>query len=446
MMPSDEAVIEICENERAWIGGGFTSKGLLPNDRGHYSTVDGSLSFQTIDEAAASLLTRGWSLVPHGTFEACSDWQYARDFSRSATANCQPVRSKAFHWVRFRRLSCSVQLAAHFFDPNITSSVSECDHADSVAVQELSASLVDVLTYLTIVQSPNSSYLEDAIALPAKKRVLSAISITDTLQRFSGASSRLKSLHKVLEELATSERSMAKHFLSKVAFFANRTSEPVWSTRRGQVVERYWTERDELAGWIVRSLDPDYQLHCGVAGCGANCEYAWKSCPNPGCSFVVSQKHLPQHDEVCQYKVIMCECGTPIPKHHVQHHEAVECALRDTGCPFSEIGCPRIMQARHLQQHLKEAVDAHLLLAMQRIIEIQGVVRQLNTKLHAVEEENASLKNELDRIAKRSSSEFKALEKKLVDAATKLHSLETTSQNEFRNMRTKEKQRSKDKR
>jgi signal transduction histidine kinase len=104
------------------------------------------------------------------------------------------------------------------------------------------------------------------------------------------------------------------------------------------------------------------------------------------------------------------------------------------------------MQARHLQQHLKEAVDAHLLLAMQRIIEIQGVVRQLNTKLHAVEEENASLKNELDRIAKRSSSEFKALEKKLVDAATKLHSLETTSQNEFRNMRTKEKQRSKDKR
>jgi TRAF-type zinc finger len=444
MMASVEAVIEICENERAWIGGGFTTKGLLPNDRGRYSTVDGSLSFHTIDEATVSLLTRGWSVVlPHSTFEVCSDWQYARDFSRSAIANCQPVRSKAFHWVRFRRLSCPVQRAAQFFDPQLTTVVSECDHADSVAVHELSATLVDVLTYLTIVQSPNAIYLDDAMALPVKKRILSVINITDALKRLSSASSRLKSLDKALEELAISERSMAKYLLSKVGFYANRTSEPIWSTRRGQVVERYWTERDELAGWIVRGLDPEYELHCGVPSCGANCEYAWKPCPNLGCSVLISQKHLPQHDEICQYKVILCECGTSVPKHHLQHHEAVECALRDTSCPFAEIGCTRIMQARQTPQHLTEAADAHLLLAMQRILEIQGVVRQLNSKLITVEEENARMKHELDLVGKRSSSDRKELDRKIGDVAKKVSSLETTSQKEFRNMRKREQERSK---
>ena len=55
-----EKRIEIYENERMWIGRGFSQAGLLPTDRvGPYSTRDGSLSWKTLDEAIeASLLRR----------------------------------------------------------------------------------------------------------------------------------------------------------------------------------------------------------------------------------------------------------------------------------------------------------------------------------------------------------------------------------------------------
>ena len=48
------------ENERRWIGGGFSKKGLLPTERGPFSTNDGSLSFKTIEEASKVLLGKGW--------------------------------------------------------------------------------------------------------------------------------------------------------------------------------------------------------------------------------------------------------------------------------------------------------------------------------------------------------------------------------------------------
>ena len=52
-----ERTIEIYENERMWIGRGFSQAGLLPTDRvGPYSTRDGSLSWKTLDEAIEALL------------------------------------------------------------------------------------------------------------------------------------------------------------------------------------------------------------------------------------------------------------------------------------------------------------------------------------------------------------------------------------------------------
>ena len=52
-----ERQIEIWENQRLWIGKGFSSKGLFPTERGPYSTKDGSLSWKTLDEASAALLS-----------------------------------------------------------------------------------------------------------------------------------------------------------------------------------------------------------------------------------------------------------------------------------------------------------------------------------------------------------------------------------------------------
>jgi len=52
-----ERPIEIYENERLWIGRGFSKAGLLPTERGPYSTQDGSLSWKTMREASFALLT-----------------------------------------------------------------------------------------------------------------------------------------------------------------------------------------------------------------------------------------------------------------------------------------------------------------------------------------------------------------------------------------------------
>jgi hypothetical protein len=48
--------IFIYENERLWIGRGFSRAGLLPGERGPYSTEDGSLSWKTPREACLALL------------------------------------------------------------------------------------------------------------------------------------------------------------------------------------------------------------------------------------------------------------------------------------------------------------------------------------------------------------------------------------------------------
>ena len=48
--------IEIYENERLWVGRGFSKKGLLPTERGPYSSYDGTLNWKSIRDASLFLL------------------------------------------------------------------------------------------------------------------------------------------------------------------------------------------------------------------------------------------------------------------------------------------------------------------------------------------------------------------------------------------------------
>jgi hypothetical protein len=52
--------IELYENERYIVGVGFSNKGLLITDRNRYSIKDGTISFNTIEEAEKSLISHGW--------------------------------------------------------------------------------------------------------------------------------------------------------------------------------------------------------------------------------------------------------------------------------------------------------------------------------------------------------------------------------------------------
>ena len=51
-----ERTIYIYENERLWVGRGYTKKGLLPTERGPYSSSDGTISRKTIEDASIALL------------------------------------------------------------------------------------------------------------------------------------------------------------------------------------------------------------------------------------------------------------------------------------------------------------------------------------------------------------------------------------------------------
>ena len=99
-----DTIVEIDENQRYWVGGGFGTRGLLPNDRGAFSTTDGSMVWKSPAEASEDLvlLGRGWK-YEKDEFKAARQWMYATDFRPESVKNARPNRGM-MHWVRFRRL------------------------------------------------------------------------------------------------------------------------------------------------------------------------------------------------------------------------------------------------------------------------------------------------------------------------------------------------------
>ena len=99
-----ETIVEINENERYWVGGGFGRRGLLPNDRGPFTTPDGSMFWKSSAEASEDLvlLGRGWN-YKEAEFVQATEWMYAVDFRPGSIKNAKPNRG-ILHMVRFRRL------------------------------------------------------------------------------------------------------------------------------------------------------------------------------------------------------------------------------------------------------------------------------------------------------------------------------------------------------
>lgn len=439
MMSSAEASVEIYENERAWIGGGFGKKGLLPNDRGRFSSVDGSIAWKTIEEAQVALLEKGWSYLEDDSFtleEGSPEWWYARDFTHGAMANAKNNRNAALHWVRFRRLVRKKLFDADQFVPKEIYSL--CDHCDSEATTALSQKILDVLAYITLVQSP--SVLTDAVALPTKAKIL--VLLDYRLYTQSRLDARLDALHKALENLADEERNQTKHIFSNVGEFYQRHLDPAWQERCKDVTTRFLTrvERDVISGLLVRALDPDFQLHCNKVNCGDSCEFARVPCPNEGCPTVLSKIYLPVHDDKCPYKKMSCSCGDEFQRQQNEHHLAEICPLRELKCPFEKIGCAKVLQAKDVPDHVAEETSAHLLLALNRMMEFQTVVRGMNGKIQQLEEENTRLKQMLDEFRVGAAKETLAVDKKVVAMGKKLNTLEHSSRKEFKKIHDTERQ------
>lgn len=449
-VPSQQ--VFIYENERAWIGGGFSKKGLMPNDPRPFSTKDGSLSWKTLEEASAALLGKGWEyeeteFTPQSTAEDGGDdegWLYSTNNFNAAFEN---VSRGMTHYVRRRALSRQKLFHPERFLPHDV--YSKCDCCDSNAIDALSSKILEALSFATLLQQNNQ--LTDAVALTLKEKVIETLGIQRPLIEFSGSdcAARLDVLHKELDFFGEREQTA----LSKVSQVLHQQilNEAITSLdfRSGEVSARYFgkEERDAFAGLALRHLDPEYGLHCDKELCGEECQYHRVTCPNQGCDKSVSRVHLDAHDERCGHKIVPCpkECGDEFPRNRTEVHLADACNLRDAECPFATLGCTSVVPAKDAEKHVVEASNSHLLLTMNRMMEYQDVFRKMNARIGQLEKENAHLKQEVKGIGstlewskkKHASTDrdMKSVSNKVGGLSKKLGSHESHCKSEFKQVK-----------
>ena len=440
-----EAIVEVDENERRWIAKGFGKGGLLPNDRGSFTTSDGSLSWASLKEASEDLLLlgRGWNYLPEdftttNKEEPDQCWMYATDFRAESVNHAKPNRG-VLHWVRFRRLNrVKVFNPEEFVQNDI---YDKCDHCDSTATDTLSKQMVDVLTYCTLLH--NTKHVTAAISLPLKKAIVDLAIGQEIPDKESEGDAfyQLDLLRKKLDNFVEKERSQTamSRLISGVNFsFYGRVGRKEFDDRFREVSASYLPkeERDAIAGLIVRKLDPHYQVHCDKQNCGESCQFARIDCPNEGCPTNLSKIYLEAHDSSCQYRIVKCDCGATFPRHERAHHLSAVCTYRDVQCPLYNVGCIQVIKACNMQQHMEQSTNAHLLLAVNTLLEDKETIKGMQSKIESLEHENKELKNSLEKHEKTSSKEISNVVATIAKTVKALGQLEATCRKEFKNLKS----------
>mmetsp|Transcript_27440 Transcript_27440/g.60396 ORF Transcript_27440/g.60396 Transcript_27440/m.60396 type:complete len:437 (-) Transcript_27440:696-2006(-) len=430
-----DTIVEIDENQRYWVGGGFGTRGLLPTDRGAFSTTDGSMVWKSPAEASEDLvlLGRGWK-YEKDEFKAAPQWMYATDFRPESVKNAKPNRGM-MHWVRFRRLFRTKQ-----FNPDefVDRAISEkCTQVDSSATNALHQLLLDTLTYCSLLHNPKA--YTDATTLPLKERIIT-LSIhqpeNGNGQTNSDALYHLDQLRIKLEKFIESEQSntvMNRLFKSVDFPFEKRTGKEAFEIRKAIVSRQCFSEKEcsTISNLIVKKVDPQFQLHCNLPNCGKDCKFYRVQCSNHGCPLIMSRMYIDEHDEQCRYKIIECECGERFPRHELAIHNAQACKLRYVECPYKKMGCNVAVRACDLQKHLEEEANTHLMFAVNRMMEYQDVINNLNTRVGKLEKENKTLKHTVDNHVRKSTTDLSELNKKFKKTSKTLADHEATCKKEF---------------
>jgi len=311
---------------------------------------------------------------------------------------------------------------------------------DSSATDALSRLLLDSLTYCSLLHSPKT--YADAKALPLKERIIN-VAIRQPQnkdeQTNTDAFYQLDQLRIKLENFIEQEKAntVMSRLLASVDFpFEKRNGKESFEKRKILVSRQCFSsmECDAISTLIVKKLDPEFQLHCNIPSCGENCHFYRIQCPNDGCQMIMSRMYLEEHDNQCIYKIIECKCGDRFPRHELAIHNAQSCKLRQVECPFKKIGCTTIVRACDLETHLAEAINTHLLLAMNRMIEYQGVISELNTRVIALEGQNKGLKLTLENHEKKSTTDISQLSTKFKKSSKALANHEKTCKKEFKKL------------
>jgi hypothetical protein len=428
--------VTIHENQRCWIGRGFSARGLLPNDRGPYSFADGSQSWKTRDEAENELLGIGWKYRTNTTTDASSaqqqqqhqvfpddapasgnpdpsdhnndmdhesddDWYYARDFTAPAIRDAKRIRGP-LHWVRFRCWTTRIME----FDPNVFCHPREiyqqCTHyGDSEAVQALANLLLEALTYMCLIhengKQGTTTFKESNVH--RRKIDLLVFLIHYSSSRHVDATEQdafreLQNLQQAIQNFADQEQRnvglISSLFSSTLPSFANRTTnihgfqeQYCASVNTGQFFNE--SERLAIASLLIKKLDTHFQLHCSKIDCGDTCDYEWVSCPNRDCPAMISRMYLSAHEQECPFQPVTCDCGGTFPRMKQATHLTEVCPLRDATCPFARIGCSKIVPAKDVPDHVDKDTSTHLLLAFHRMMEYESTIRMIHVRVNELE-------------------------------------------------------------
>ena len=441
MSPSSAPItakVVLYENERRWVGGGFSKKGLLPTERHPFSSEDGSLSFRTLEQAGEALLGKGWVWEAGSNYdyevlfpEECDEngWSYSVDFSPGSLPSSQQGMA---HFVRRRRI-----VRRKVFDPNQFASYDKCEYCDSEAVDSLSSKLLEALAVATLLQRDAQHTLTDAIALSLKEKLIDSLGIGGPLPDWSEKVDPWTRLQNLQEEL---DRFGFKHknALAIATSIFQPDGIPNGVTERKELVSnRYFgrEERNSFACIVIRYLDPECVLHCGREVCGEQCEFYRVPCPNEGCGRSVSQKYLQWHaDKICEFKIIECPnaCGDSFPRNRREVHLAEACALRSTQCPFHALGCDISVPAKERTKHVEEHANGHLMLAARRIEEYGIRMNEMSRRIEHLERENAALKKNMSTNSDKHAKEVSSVDKQIKAVSKKLTTLEKKCNSEFR--------------
>lgn len=438
-----EAFVEIDENERYWVGKGFGKGGLLPTDRGAYTTTDGSIFWKSTEEASEDLLLlgRGWAFESGGDFQPTKPeqpeecWLYAADFRADHVADAKPNKG-TLHFVRFRRL-----VRVKRFQPEefVCKEIYEkCDHCDSETIDAVSRLFLDVIAYCSLLH--NKSQSTDAIVLPLKKTIID-LAISHEVTTQENSKHQLQMLRNKLENFIEKERSKtaAGRIISGIHFsFPGRIGQKEFEDRCSSIAAECLTkmERDAIAGLIVRKLDPGFELHCDKVACGIECRFARLECPNEGCVEVMSRKYLEIHDAQCPHKIVQCDCGEKFKAREEPAHRTDACKLRLVTCPFKNIGCIKEVKACELPLHVTEDMTSHLLLAVDQIKQQQQVIQNLHTSLGSLRSENEELARSLQAHSEHASTETQQLQTKITKLTKELADFQKSCKNELKRLNT----------
>ena len=383
-------IVALYENQRFFLGFGFSKRGLLPTERGPYSSDDGSLNWKTIEEASDchELLGPGWRYEGNGfilettmlttgvngavaastegekeipgcvgsggdntasessdsRLDVNSGWYYATDFSPNALRSCSRER-KATHFVRRRKLvrvKTFLPSMLFFPDGDPKGICDKCDHCDTEAVRLLSDKLLECLAVATLVRQKNPSNTvsrKDAGVLILKARIVKEV----------------LDLGSPLPSTDVDDKAVAVHDGgAAVRLRSILTSLHVFGKNQGTVLSR--------ASQVLKlNFDEDVRVNLDARKVEVGETYFGKQERDTLAALVVKRLDLEffYHcnrlgcGDDCIFAPIQCpndRCGKIMSRKHQLDHDGM-CEFRPIECPN---GCGDVFPRNKREVHLKD--------------------------------------------------------------------------------------------